>query len=216
MSLWPGRTYRYYVGKPLFEFGTGLSYTTFSVTCAKKKASPNVDGTFLLVDVRWGVNVTCAVKNVGTREGDEVVMAFHSAGAGIRTAVAGRHPVPIKSLVGFQRTSLVRHSLLLLPPPPLRRLRRRRRLLLFFLLRLLVWLSGCDMLFLNFWCLSTCVLWYVSISQGAGESASLDFSFDQEAIMLVDESGNRTLYRGERTLMFSNGAGAVSNITITV
>ena len=110
MSLWPGRTYRYYVGKPLFEFGTGLSYTTFSVTCAKKKASPNVDGTFLLVDVRWGVNVTCAVKNVGTREGDEVVMAFHSAGAGIRTAVAGRHPVPIKSLVGFQRTSLVRHT----------------------------------------------------------------------------------------------------------
>ena len=56
----------------------------------------------------------------------------------------------------------------------------------------------------------------MSPSQGVGESATLSFSFDQGAIMLVDESGNRTLYRGERTLIFSNGAGAVSNITITV
>eukprot|EP01048_Picozoa_sp_COSAG05_P009181 COSAG05_NODE_737_length_7636_cov_48.020433_5_plen_126_part_00 len=33
MSLPPGRTYRYYTGRPLFEFGTGLSLTTFSVNC---------------------------------------------------------------------------------------------------------------------------------------------------------------------------------------
>ena len=26
----PGRSYRYYTGKPLFEFGTGLSLTNFA------------------------------------------------------------------------------------------------------------------------------------------------------------------------------------------
>lgn len=26
----PGRTYKFYTGKPVFSFGDGLSYTTFS------------------------------------------------------------------------------------------------------------------------------------------------------------------------------------------
>jgi hypothetical protein len=32
MSKAPGRTYRYFTGKPLYEFGFGLSYNTFSVS----------------------------------------------------------------------------------------------------------------------------------------------------------------------------------------
>ena len=31
MRVSPGRTYKFYTGKPVFEFGTGLSYTTFSM-----------------------------------------------------------------------------------------------------------------------------------------------------------------------------------------
>lgn len=47
----------------------------------------------------------CTVKNTGSREGDEVVMAFHSAGSAIRNSAP--HPVPLKSLVDFDRVSLV-------------------------------------------------------------------------------------------------------------
>ena len=36
----PGRTYRYYRGKPLFEFGAGLSLTTFSLAASCVKADP--------------------------------------------------------------------------------------------------------------------------------------------------------------------------------
>jgi len=36
ISAGVGRTYKYYNGEAaLFEYGTGLSYTTFSLTCAK-------------------------------------------------------------------------------------------------------------------------------------------------------------------------------------
>jgi len=31
MSKTPGRTYRYFTGKPLFPFGFGLSYNTYTI-----------------------------------------------------------------------------------------------------------------------------------------------------------------------------------------
>ena len=34
MAKPPGRTYRYYTGKPLWDFGTGLSLTTFAMHCS--------------------------------------------------------------------------------------------------------------------------------------------------------------------------------------
>eukprot|EP00937_MAST-01D_sp_MAST-1D-sp2_P007217 g7217.t1 len=89
MSSGVGRTYKYYSGaKPLFEFGTGLSYTTFSVVCSAGA----------------GATVACDVANTGDRAGDEVVMAFHAPGAAIRAAA--NHPVPLKALVGFERVRL--------------------------------------------------------------------------------------------------------------
>ncbi len=33
-SLAPGRSYKYYTGQPLIEFGSGMSYSTFTVACS--------------------------------------------------------------------------------------------------------------------------------------------------------------------------------------
>lgn len=97
MSLPPGRTYKYYSGRPLFEFGSGLSLTTFSLDCSRLD-----DGV-----ARGDLSFSCKVSNTGSRDGDEVLMAFHSAGSDIRsTAAKAGHPVPIKSLVGFERISV--------------------------------------------------------------------------------------------------------------
>jgi len=88
MSLAPGRTYKYYTGQPLFPFGYGLSYTTFDLSCSNSSGvAPYV--------------FTCTVSNTGPRDGDEIVMVYHSAGQDIRKIAP--HPVPIKALVEFER-----------------------------------------------------------------------------------------------------------------
>jgi len=91
MTTPPGRTYRYYTGDPLFPFGWGLSYTTFAIACAGTSRSNFTN-----------VNVT--VKNTGTLEGDEVVLAFHRVSDAIRKSVP--HPVPLRSLVDFTRVQI--------------------------------------------------------------------------------------------------------------
>ena len=99
MSLPPGRTYKYYSGRPLFEFGSGLSLTTFSLDCHRLDQEAARGNSSLAF--------SCDISNTGSRDGDEVLMAFHSAGQGIRAAAAkAGHPVPIKSLVGFERVSV--------------------------------------------------------------------------------------------------------------
>ena len=50
------------------------------------------------------MTITCTVINKGNVSGDEVVQLYHSAGKQIRAAAT--HPIPIKSLVDFQRVSL--------------------------------------------------------------------------------------------------------------
>jgi hypothetical protein len=91
MALPPGRTYRYYTGQPLFTFGYGLSYTTFSLSC--KNISGSTPYTY-----------SCTVTNTGNRDGDEIVMVYHSAGADIRKNAP--HPIPLKALVEFERVSV--------------------------------------------------------------------------------------------------------------
>jgi hypothetical protein len=103
MAKPPGRTYRYYLGDgpggagaPLFPFGTGLSYTSFALDCALALAPRPLA-------------VTCQVRNTGGRDGDEVVMLYHAAGADVRAAAARAsppHPVPRKALVDFARVSV--------------------------------------------------------------------------------------------------------------
>src|SRR5258708_36027343 len=62
-----GRTYRYFQGVPLFEFGYGLSYTTFAYSRldCPEQARPNHDGA-----------VSVEVRNTGKVAGEEVVQLY--------------------------------------------------------------------------------------------------------------------------------------------
>jgi beta-glucosidase len=84
---------RYWDGPttPLFPFGFGLSYTTFSITDLKVAAQR--------VKVGNSVAVTAAVTNTGPVEGDEVVQLYiHQK--------AGSDSRPMRELKGFERVPL--------------------------------------------------------------------------------------------------------------
>ena len=85
------RTYRYFTGKPLYAFGHGLSYTTFAYSAPAVSAeSANPTDT---------VTVSTDITNTGKITGDEVVQVYVHA-------VKSPEPMPIQSLVGFQRITL--------------------------------------------------------------------------------------------------------------
>jgi beta-glucosidase len=86
-----GRTYRYFTGEPLYPFGFGLSYTNFAYSNLRFDAK--------FVKAGEPVKMTVEVKNVGDRAGDEVVQLYV-------TDVAASAPVPVRSLIGFDRVSL--------------------------------------------------------------------------------------------------------------
>jgi len=63
-----GRTYRYFKGEASYGFGFGLSYTQFAYSAPELSASTLKAGASL--------RVKATVKNVGQREGDEVVELY--------------------------------------------------------------------------------------------------------------------------------------------
>ena len=85
-----GKTYRYFRGEPLFPFGHGLSYTTFTYSNLRIPSS-----------VRTGEQIAVAVDvtNSGKRDGEEVIQLYV-------TDLEASAPVPIRSLQGFQRVQL--------------------------------------------------------------------------------------------------------------
>lgn len=85
-----GRTYRYFEGKPLYPFGYGLSYTTFSYSNLTLPTSAVTAGEPLTAEV--------TVTNTGKRAGDEVVQLYLSF-----PNVTGR---PIRALRAFRRVHL--------------------------------------------------------------------------------------------------------------
>lgn len=77
--------------KPLFPFGHGLSYTTFVY------GKPTADSKTMSADGTLTVKVT--VKNIGVREGQEVVQLYISD-------KKSSLPRPVKELKGFQKIKL--------------------------------------------------------------------------------------------------------------
>ena len=145
MAAAPGRTYRYYNGAALFEFGQGLSYTTFALACAcKAKGCGGL----------MPVTVACSVKNTGAVAGDEVVQVYHAAGDQIRAQA--KHPVPKKALVAFERVTVA-----------------------------------------------------------VGDTVAIEFELDAAAFALTGTEGDRVVYKGKRTLLFSRGTGKDVAIPVT-
>ena len=109
----PGRTYRFYTGTPVYAYGSGISYTTFSYRSsvselsirksvletevgklnAKRQYSETEDSAPL-------TSISITVTNTGDRAGSDVVMAF------TKPPTPGKNGYPLKSLVGFERVNL--------------------------------------------------------------------------------------------------------------
>jgi beta-glucosidase len=86
------RTYRYFAGEPLYPFGYGLSFTTFSYSNGHV-SKPNVAATD-------NVTISVDVANSGAVAGDEVVQLYLTQ--------AGTRGAPLRALQGFQRIHLNR------------------------------------------------------------------------------------------------------------
>ncbi len=103
----PGRTYKFYTGQPIFEFGFGLSYTTFSYQWSNDSTTVSYSIQSLMksnpdkINIRmqsFRVNVT----NTGMMNGDDIVLAYITPPQVLRD---GQTP-PIKQLFGFERVHL--------------------------------------------------------------------------------------------------------------
>lgn len=85
-----GKTYRYFKGEPLYEFGYGLSYSDFEYELVQ---APD--------EIQAGeqIKLVAKVKNTGKMDGDEVVQLYVSL-------PDSKYPVPVRSLQGFKRINI--------------------------------------------------------------------------------------------------------------
>ena len=99
----PGRTYKWYTGTPIYEFGFGMHYTTFAFSWASGAPS-----TYAIADVMKRARsaafadlatldtFSVRVKNTGTTASDYVALLFASG-------TFGPAPHPNKQLVAYTR-----------------------------------------------------------------------------------------------------------------
>ncbi|MCX7983473.1 MAG: glycoside hydrolase family 3 C-terminal domain-containing protein [Bacteroidetes bacterium] len=87
-----GRTYKYFAGNPLYEFGYGLSYTTFKYSNLKIPSTLRTNDT---------ATISVEVENTGAMDGEEVVQLY------IQHQTVKYH-VPRYTLQGFKRLWLRR------------------------------------------------------------------------------------------------------------
>ncbi|KAJ6584709.1 glycoside hydrolase family 3 protein [Mycena capillaripes] len=100
----PGRTYKWFTGTPTFEFGTGLSFTTFNLAFARTtKTSYNIQALVAAgqsaehLDLAVFDTFSVSVHNTGAVASDFVALLFMST-------TAGPAPFPKKELVSYVRT----------------------------------------------------------------------------------------------------------------
>ena len=86
-----GRTYRYFAGKPLYPFGYGLSYSSFSYTNAQLSQT--------VASEKDSVSVLVNVKNTSTIDGGTVVQLY----ATTKDIPQFR---PLKVLIGFSKVAI--------------------------------------------------------------------------------------------------------------
>ncbi|WP_029904900.1 glycoside hydrolase family 3 protein [Prevotella sp. 10(H)] len=82
-----GRTYQYFTGKPLYEFGYGLSYTQFKYSNMK------------VTQDNQNIQVNFKIANTGKYDGDEVAQLY------VQYPETGTY-MPLKQLKGFKRISI--------------------------------------------------------------------------------------------------------------
>mmetsp|Transcript_30025 Transcript_30025/g.73115 ORF Transcript_30025/g.73115 Transcript_30025/m.73115 type:complete len:688 (+) Transcript_30025:267-2330(+) len=92
MTTYPGRSYRYLQIEPVFPFGAGLSYTSYSF------GEPQLRVQLPAIEVSG--NVT----NDGHQDGDAILLVYHEPSTEIRSNLD--HPVPAKRLIAFERVRL--------------------------------------------------------------------------------------------------------------
>ncbi|HTI91881.1 MAG TPA: glycoside hydrolase family 3 C-terminal domain-containing protein, partial [Puia sp.] len=85
-----GRTYRYLLNDPLFQFGYGLSYTSFSFGNAQVNST--------VLHTGDNVTLTVPVTNTGKKDGTEIVQVYVK-----KVNDAGG---PVRTLRGFRRTDV--------------------------------------------------------------------------------------------------------------
>lgn len=124
----PGQTYIWYTGKPVYQFGDGLFYTTFKETLGKQ-STLKFNASQILGAAHPGYTYseqtpvftfTANIQNSGKTDSPYTAMAF------VRTSNAGPKPYPNKWLVGFDRLATIKagHSSTLSIPIPLNALSR--------------------------------------------------------------------------------------------
>ncbi|CAF2552210.1 unnamed protein product [Rotaria sp. Silwood2] len=104
----PGRTYKFYTGKAVYEFGSGLSYTTFLYSWSNDTSISSSYSILSLIKKTYDEHRVLVrlfrvdVTNTGDMSGDDVVLAFVRS----RNATMNGEISPIKQLFSFERVSL--------------------------------------------------------------------------------------------------------------
>eukprot|EP00753_Platysulcus_tardus_P017347 PLAT6377.1.p1 GENE.PLAT6377.1~~PLAT6377.1.p1 ORF type:complete len:782 (+),score=395.03 PLAT6377.1:14-2359(+) len=101
----PGRTYRFYQGRPLFAFGAGLSYTNWALSWAGERPPPPSQ---LETDGDSTISLRLRLSNTGSRAGDRVLLLFvsvadSSGGGGGAEAAQQAYQPPRRWLLHFRR-----------------------------------------------------------------------------------------------------------------